>query len=42
MIMKYSRLENYDQAIEEHTRIVEAVLDRDADKAIYYLGENIL
>ena len=42
MIMKYSRLENYDQAIEEHTRIVEAVLSRDADKAIYYLGENIL
>lgn len=42
MIMKYSRLENYDQAIEEHTRIVEAVIDRDIDKAIYYLGENIL
>jgi DNA-binding GntR family transcriptional regulator len=42
MIMKYSRLENYDQAIEEHTRIVEAVIDRDVDKAIYYLGENIL
>ena len=42
MIMKYSRLENYDQAIEEHTRIVEAVIGRDVDKAIYYLGENIL
>jgi DNA-binding GntR family transcriptional regulator len=42
MIMKYSRLENYDQAIEEHTRIVEAVIGRDIDKAIYYLGENIL
>ena len=42
MIMKYSRLENYEQAIEEHTRIVEAVIDRDIDKAIYYLGENIL
>ena len=42
MIMKYSRLENYDQAIKEHTRIVEAVIDRDVDKAIYYLGENIL
>ena len=42
MIMKYSRLENYDQAIEEHTHIVEAVIDRDIDKAIYYLGENIL
>ena len=42
MIMKYSRLENYDQAIEEHTLIVEAVLNRDAERAIYYLGENIL
>ena len=42
MIMKYSRLENYDQAIEEHTRVVEAVIDRDVDNGIYYLGENIL
>ena len=42
MIMKYSRLENYDQAIEEHSRIVEALLGRNIDKAIYYLGENIL
>ena len=42
MIMKYSRLENYKQSIAEHSRIVEAILNRDIEKAIYYLGENIL
>ena len=42
MLMKYSRLDNYEQAIAEHSRIVDAVLDRDIEKAIYYLGENIL
>ena len=42
MLMKYSRLDNYEQAIAEHSRIVDAVLARDIEKAIYYLGENIL
>lgn len=42
MIMKYSRLDNYEQSITEHTRIVEAILNRDVEKAIYLLGENIL
>ena len=42
MIMKYSRLENYEQSIAEHSRIVNAILNRDVEKAIYYLGENIL
>ena len=42
MIMKYSRLDNYEQSITEHTRIVEAILNRDVEKAIYFLGENIL
>ena len=42
MIMKYSRLDNYEQSITEHTRIVEAILNRDIEKAIYLLGENIL
>jgi DNA-binding GntR family transcriptional regulator len=42
MIMKYSRLENYEQSITEHSRIVNAILNRDVEKAIYYLGENIL
>ena len=42
MLMKYSRLDNYEQAIAEHSRIVDAVIARDIEKAIYYLGENIL
>ena len=42
MIMKYSRLENYKQSIAEHSHIVEAILNRDTEKAIFYLGENIL
>jgi DNA-binding GntR family transcriptional regulator len=42
MIMKYSRLDNYEQSITEHTRIVEAILNRDVEKAVYFLGENIL
>jgi DNA-binding GntR family transcriptional regulator len=35
-------LENYEQSIAEHSRIVNAILNRDVEKAIYYLGENIL
>ena len=42
MIMKYSRLENYAQSIAEHSRIVNAILERDVEKAFFYLGENIL
>jgi DNA-binding GntR family transcriptional regulator len=42
MIMKYSRLDNYEQSITEHIRIVEAILNRDVEKAVYFLGENIL
>lgn len=42
MIMKYSRLDNYEQSITEHTRVVEAILNRDVEKAVYFLGENIL
>ena len=42
MIMKYSRLDNYEQSITEHTRVVEAILNRDVEKAVFFLGENIL
>jgi DNA-binding GntR family transcriptional regulator len=42
MIMKYSRLANYEQAIDEHTRIVDAIVKKDVERALFYLGENIL
>ena len=42
MIMKYSRLTKYEEIASEHQRIVEAILDEDLDKALYYLGENVI
>ena len=42
MIMKYSRLTKYEDIASEHQRIVEAILDKDLDKALYYLGENVI
>ena len=42
MIMKYSRLTKYEDIASEHQRIVEAILANDLDKALYYLGENII
>ena len=42
MIMKYSRLTKYQDIASEHQRIVEAMLDKDLDKALYYLGENVI
>jgi DNA-binding GntR family transcriptional regulator len=42
MIMKYSRLAKYEDIASEHQRIVEAILDKDLDKALYFLGENVI
>jgi hypothetical protein len=42
MIMKYSRLTKYGDIATEHQRIVEAILVKDLDKALYYLGENVI
>ena len=42
MIMKYSRLTKYEDIASEHQRIVEAILAKDLDKALYYLGENVI
>ena len=42
MIMKYSRLAKYEDIASEHQRIVEAILAKDLDKALYYLGENVI
>jgi len=42
MIMKYSRLTKYEDIANEHQRIVEAILAKDLEKALYYLGENVI
>ena len=42
MIMKYSRLAKYEDIASEHQRIVEAILTKDFDKALSYLGENVV
>ena len=42
MIMKYSRLTKYEDIAAEHKRIVEAVLEKDVKKALFYLGENVI
>ena len=42
MIMKYSRLTKYEDIAKEHKQIVQAILDKDLNKAIYYLGENVI
>ena len=42
MIMKYSRLTKYEDIAKEHKEIVQAILDEDLNKAIYYLGENVI
>ena len=42
MIMKYSRLTKYEDIAKEHKQIVQAILDEDLNKAIYYLGENVI
>jgi GntR family transcriptional regulator, rspAB operon transcriptional repressor len=42
MIMKYSRLTKYEDIAVEHQRIVEAILLQDMDKALFYLGENVI
>ena len=42
MIMKYSRLTKYEDIASEHQRIIEAILAKDLDKALYYLGENVI
>ena len=42
MIMKYSRLAKYEDIASEHQRIVDAILTKDLDKALYYLGENVI
>jgi len=42
MIMKYSRLTKYEEIAAEHKQIVQAILDEDLDKALYYLGENVI
>jgi len=42
MIMKYSRLTRYEDITAEHRRIVEAVLDHDREKALYFLEENVV
>ena len=42
MIMKYSRLTKYEDIAAEHKRIVEAVLEKDIEKALFYLGENVI
>ena len=42
MIMKYSRLSNYQQVIEEHNKIIHAVIGRDLEKALFYLEENVI
>ena len=42
MIMKYSRLTKYEDIASEHQSIVEAVLEKDMDKALFYLGENVI
>jgi DNA-binding GntR family transcriptional regulator len=40
--MKYSRLSNYQQVIEEHNKIIHAVIERDLEKALFYLEENVI
>ena len=42
MSMKYSRLTKYEDIATEHQKIVEAILAKDLDKALYYLGENVI
>ena len=42
MIMKYSRLTKYEDIATEHKLVVEAILDKDLGKALYYLEENVI
>ena len=42
ILMKYSRLENFQESIEEHDRIVEAILLRNKDGALKALSLNVI
>ncbi len=42
MTMKYSRLSNYRQVIEEHNNVIHAVMEKDVEKALFYLEENVI
>ena len=42
MNMKYSRLTKYEDIATEHKLVVEAILDKDLGKALYYLEENVI
>jgi DNA-binding GntR family transcriptional regulator len=40
--MKYSRLESFEESIEEHDRIVEAILVKNKDGALKALALNVI
>jgi len=42
MLMKYSRMETFEESIEEHEKIVDAILIRDSESAIQALASNII
>ena len=42
MLMKYSRMETFEESIEEHEKIVDAILIRDSEGAIQALASNII
>ena len=42
MIMKYSRLTRYEEIASEHRMIVESILDGNLEKALFFLGENVV
>lgn len=42
ILMRYSRLENFQESIEEHDRIVEAILLRNKDGALKALSLNVI
>ena len=42
MIMKYSRLTNYDEIEREHSNIVQAIMERDLKKALFFLEANVI
>jgi len=42
MLMKYSRMETFEESIEEHEKIVDAVLIKDTECAVEALASNII
>ena len=42
ILMKYSRLENFEESIGEHVRIVEAIVVKNKDVALKALASNVI